>query len=161
MTKTTTSTDKSNHPSPTGEPGIFKYSYEALPPGYIRVLTLQPAGSSDENIVCELSSIGLDGDCQYTALFYVWGDVTQRAEIRCGNAITNITQSLRGALKRVRRMLSKPVAIWADAECIYQDRHRTKYCRNLRFEPLFRQWVGSAHLASLSSIHTHDLVWAP
>jgi hypothetical protein len=50
---------------------------------------------------------------------------------------------------------SQTKTAWMDALCINQDRHRTKYCRNLRFEPLFREGVGSAHLASLGSIHIH------
>src|SRR5271170_983143 len=33
-----------------------------------------------------------------------------------------------------------------DAVCIYQDRYRSKCCRNLRFEPQFCEGVGFAHL---------------
>jgi hypothetical protein len=38
-------------------------------------------------------------------------------------------------------------SIWIGAVCIYPDRHRTKHCRNLTFEPLFCEVVGFVYLA--------------
>src|SRR5256885_12454433 len=34
-----------------------------------------------------------------------------------------------------------------DSVCMYQDRYRSKCCRNLKFEPQFCEGVGFAHLA--------------
>src|SRR3984957_381778 len=95
----------------------------------------------------------------YPALSYAWGDPTQSHHIHVRSTRLSINVNLNAALGRLRQSGASRHT-WVDAVCIYQDRHRTKYCRNLRFEPLFREGVGSAHLASLSSIHTHELVWA-
>jgi hypothetical protein len=40
------------------------------------------------------------------------------------------------------RLQDQERILWVDALCIYQDRYRTKWCRNLRFEPQFCEGVG-------------------
>ena len=40
-----------------------------------------------------------------------------------------------------------PRTLWIDVVCIYQDRYRSKWCRNLRCGPQFCEGVGFAHLA--------------
>jgi hypothetical protein len=119
--------------------------------------------SEDGQIVCQLDHVSLDSQPQYIALSYVWGDGGSKSErILLNGKAFGITQSLHDALEYLRSPgaakvrgsqnatgpLVSPVGrIWVDAICIYQDRYRSKCCRNLRFKPQFCEGVGFTHLA--------------
>ena len=128
--------------------------YQPLPPDTIRLLHVAP-GVIGDDVVCSISIVALDPHTRYNALSYCWGEENaERQSITLQGRLFHVRQNLFSALQHVR-YTDRQRVLWIDAICIYQDRHRTKYCRNFRFEPLFREGVGSAHLASLSSIHTH------
>src|SRR5271156_5680745 len=128
--------------------------YETLLPNEIRFVRRTIVDDSTFTIVLQKANLGDAPD--FDALSYAWGDREQSTPVGAAGGPTSveIAPNLRSAMNHFWSS-SLERAIWIDALCIYQDRHRTKYCRNLRFEPLFREGVGSAHLASLSSIHTH------
>ena len=63
--------------------------------------------------------------------------------IKANKQTVAVTVNLANALRHVKsQWLSifpgrdvSTFRIWADAVCIYQDRYRSKCCKNLRFEP--------------------------
>src|SRR5207253_5819195 len=97
----------------------------------------------DDAVACRVHTASLDDDPNYVALSYVWGDGSTKKEIVLDNKTFAISENLASALKAVRSHFMPKWAddsrlrMWADAICMYPDRHRTKYCRNLRFEPPF------------------------
>jgi hypothetical protein len=62
-----------------------------------------------------------------------------------------VTTNLEAGLRHLRDTANVKI-LWIDAICLYQDRYRTKCCRNLRFEPLFCERVGFAHFPTRISV---------
>jgi hypothetical protein len=83
----------------------------------------------------------------YEALSYAWGDTARSHHdlIRDHHQL-QINANLDSALRRLRHPETY-CRLWVDAICVYPDRHRTKCCRNLRFELLLCEGIGFAHLA--------------
>jgi hypothetical protein len=114
--------------------------------GLNKVLELNP-GESFDPIVCMLRSARLDENPSYEAISYVCGAIqTSSDTLPAAFKRLDITVNLHDVLQRLRHP-EKPRMLWADAMCIYQDRYRSKCCRNLRFEPQVYEGVGFAHLA--------------
>jgi hypothetical protein len=61
----------------------------------------------------------LNGDDQYEALSYVWGDPGAQKEIEVSGMIVNVTENLHAALQRLRYPAQKRT-IWIDQLCINQ-----------------------------------------
>jgi hypothetical protein len=147
-----------------------EYTYDPLPDSHcFRVLELLP-GDRDSRLECQLSIERLgDQDLPpYRTVSYTWTESKYDNLVIAGKKVTEfpgprekyliqhpvwindrrllISTNLRDALRTFRHW-SQPLRLWVDAICIYPDRHRTKCCRNLRFEPLFCEGVGFAHLA--------------
>ena len=124
------------------------YEYRTLGDAEIRLL--KPKSRSE--LVFELVHVSLDKNPRYSALSYTWGAALFPCHISIANHILPITENLRDALQALIA-LSKAKdhpstageLFWINAICIYQDRHRSKCCRNLRFEPQFCEGVGFAH----------------
>jgi hypothetical protein len=113
----------------------------------IRLVELFPGeGEFENDIHCRILHERLSNLPEYEGLSYTWGDPNDTQEIWCCGHRLSITKSLRTALRRLR-YAEKPRKFWVDAICMYQDRYRSKCCRNLRFEPQFCEGVGFAHLA--------------
>jgi Heterokaryon incompatibility protein (HET) len=69
---------------------------------------------------------------KYEALSYTWGSpVSKRREIRVNGSLVEVTLGLFQALQALWRP-DEPRVLWIDTLCIYQDRYRSKCCRNLR-----------------------------
>jgi hypothetical protein len=104
----------------------------------IRVLEILPQDpnflgtQAESKIAVELKYCSLDAPVAYEALSYTWGDPYKKAAIRV-NSTENliVKQSLESALRDLRLGTERRV-IWIDALCLYLDRYRTKYRRNLR-----------------------------
>ncbi|KAI1760275.1 heterokaryon incompatibility protein-domain-containing protein [Hypoxylon sp. FL1150] len=92
--------------------------YQQLLPGQIRVLLLQP-GPPGSPIRCELRTTTLDGNTQYEALSYVWGNLTMDRRIYVNQERISITHSLHRALIHLRHETRIRV-LWVDALCINQ-----------------------------------------
>ena len=70
-------------------------------------------------IECELLHTSLENPRSYIAISYTWGDTEETRNIVLSGHEFPITESLWGALQRLRSR-SFPVIIWADALCINQ-----------------------------------------
>ncbi|KAK3307765.1 heterokaryon incompatibility protein-domain-containing protein [Chaetomium strumarium] len=86
----------------------------------IRILTLYPGAPSDP-LSGRLETVSIDsGAGQYEAISYVWGDPSKTHNMVCNGADLAITESIYGALKRLR-LRHAPRRLWADQICIDQD----------------------------------------
>lgn len=104
------------------------YKQVKLPPGYIRVLELQPSSSPGAALACRLRAQTI-ADEPYEALSYVWGKPTvfhsiiwcvDEDHVDSGGGTLRIGANLATALVAYRR-LDQPRRIWVDAICIRQD----------------------------------------
>jgi hypothetical protein len=84
----------------------------------IRILDLLP-GDSGEAIRCLVRIASLDGDEQYEALSYVWGEAGAQKEIEVSGQTVHVTDNLYAALHRLRYPMQKRT-IWIDQLCINQ-----------------------------------------
>ncbi|KAK5651493.1 hypothetical protein OQA88_11947 [Cercophora sp. LCS_1] len=80
-------------------------------------------GKPSDPIICSLSTASLDGNPQYDALSYVWGDPTICDKIIVDQQERNVTANLYAALRRLRNLrdATEPKELWVDALCINQD----------------------------------------
>jgi hypothetical protein len=115
------------------------HAYKALDSSRreIRVLQLLAGDAHDGKVRATLIHADLDQRPVYDALSYTWGDPANTTMIELdGNEDFKVTKNAALALHDFRSSVQF-THIWADSICIYQDRYRTKCCRNLRFEPQF------------------------
>jgi len=84
----------------------------------IRVLDVSP-GKTGDKIECKVRIVSLDGDEQYEALSYVWGERSPQKEIFISGRDVSVTENLYAALERVRYPLHIRT-IWIDQLCINQ-----------------------------------------
>ncbi|KAI0109146.1 heterokaryon incompatibility protein-domain-containing protein [Nemania sp. FL0031] len=90
----------------------------------IRILILEPAKCRDDDLKGSLQEVSLaqqrdDLIDPYTALSYVWGDLTLCDNILIDNCELGITKNLSAALRDLRDT-SRAHRVWADAICIDQ-----------------------------------------
>ena len=146
ITPTPTHTHEITYPFTSPIADVWNKTPLPKDPKKIRLLKLHGGDGQDINATL----IVRNSQEKYEALSYTWGTekATSVIQIYAGEEIykVNITPSLASALRQLR-LLRGPRLLWIDQLCIYPDRHRTKCCRNLRFEPQFCEGVGSAHLA--------------
>jgi len=103
----------------------------------IRILDVLP-GKEEDDIECDIRVAALGDGVQYEALSYIWGDRVDRKIVRVAGHEIEVTDNLYSALRYLRSSTSKR-ALWIDQLCIYIDRYRKEYCRNLKAEPLFSE----------------------
>lgn len=85
----------------------------------IRLLHLIPGSYTDNAIKCDFSVVSLDGELQYEALSYVWGEASDAREIELGESPVPVTANLFSALRRLR-LHDQTRILWVDALCINQ-----------------------------------------
>ncbi|KAH8645722.1 heterokaryon incompatibility protein-domain-containing protein [Xylariales sp. PMI_506] len=91
----------------------------------IRIARLLPSLFYTAPIRCVLSTACLDGEPQYEALSYAWGDPEEREPIYINGLELDVTTNLVAALRRLRNR-TRPRNIWVDAICINQHDMREK-----------------------------------
>ncbi|CZR68124.1 uncharacterized protein PAC_18023 [Phialocephala subalpina] len=82
----------------------------------------------------------------------MWGDGKDRRVISINGLELHVTSNLATALPFLR--VDRIRTIWIDAICIYFDRYRTEYLRNLRFGPLFPEQVARRHPSEAKRVAT-------
>jgi hypothetical protein len=85
----------------------------------IRLLILNP-GECDAEIECSFQVASLDVSCEFEALSYVWGDMSNLQPIIVDDTKFEVTVNLAAALRRVRH-IQQPRILWVDAICINQN----------------------------------------
>ncbi|KAH8786679.1 heterokaryon incompatibility protein-domain-containing protein [Hyaloscypha finlandica] len=85
----------------------------------IRLLHLAPSLDHESRLECSFSLASFDGDINYEALSYVWGDVTPVKPIGLEGKEVLITKNLHSALSHLRYKDRERI-LWADALCINQ-----------------------------------------
>ncbi|KAF5598431.1 heterokaryon incompatibility het-6 [Fusarium pseudocircinatum] len=85
----------------------------------IRILTLEP-GTGNDPLVGHLGFENLDLSPQYEAISYCWGTGGRTSEIICDGKPLPLTESIEGALRRMRHATTQR-RLWADQVCINQD----------------------------------------
>lgn len=121
----------------------LKYTYEAIEPGWIRILDLLNKPGDNEPLQCQLRQVRIpqakvrNSDNDYNALSYVWGRNRQRFEmqVRPGNGFGSstttgkipLTKSLYNALRDLRDCEDiQPKTFWIDQICINQSNDEEK-----------------------------------
>lgn len=85
----------------------------------IRLLTVEPASATTDDLSCSLSIVSLDGDPTYLALSYTWGDPTVTVPIFLNGKPWQVTTNLSDALRGLRNTF-QPLTFFVDALCINQ-----------------------------------------
>ncbi|KAK4231866.1 heterokaryon incompatibility protein-domain-containing protein [Podospora fimiseda] len=91
----------------------------------IRLLQLLPSTTTSDNIICNLSTVSLLSNPEYTALSYVWGNPTITTCITVNGIPFQATINLVAALQQIRQQ-DEPVILWIDALCINQNDNAEK-----------------------------------
>lgn len=112
------------------------YGYEALAPGDIRIVQVQP-GRRGSPIRCHLKTqnVQTSPNAGYTALSYFWGAKTNQSTIFLNGRSFSVTRNLHSALQHIRES-KRGVSMWIDAICInqndYQERgHQIAHMRSI------------------------------
>ncbi|MCJ1448706.1 MAG: hypothetical protein MMC23_009223 [Stictis urceolatum] len=122
--------------------------YNALPPGYTRLLrVLSPAPS----LRCEIQEYATDDLPEYLALSYAWGTGQATESVSCGEQALQVTPNLYAALHEIgMKEEFANQCIWIDAICIDQSNGDEKAVEVKRMEVVFAQaqrvviWLGPA-----------------
>ena len=85
---------------------------------HIRLLTLLPAVGLESPVQCKLSTYRLKSATDYTALSYVWGQVTKEY-IECDGVRLDVTDNQMSALRHIRDE-EQAKLLWVDSICIDQ-----------------------------------------
>jgi hypothetical protein len=86
----------------------------------IRIIELDPAEHTTDDLHCHIEHIDLSGRPDYNAISYVWGVPVFSKTLYCDDgAVLSITPTLDTALRRFRDKKEKK-RLWADAVCINQ-----------------------------------------
>jgi hypothetical protein len=132
--------------------------YDALPDGHVRLLEIHP-GRRDVPMEMSIRPVQLSDSPPYSALSYCWGGPTaKRMSVLCNGASVQITGSLFGALRTVRRE-DESRLLWADALCINQDDNDEKREQVMLMRDIYRRasrtviWLGEDHSQSRRALN--------
>jgi len=101
-----------------------RLDYEALPPGTIRLLVLQP-GSTSTKISFSIRNTIIADPEDYDGLSYTWGLVEPPFYLDNDGRQIRVTKNLHDALHRMR-LPDKSRVVWVDALCINQADEKEK-----------------------------------
>ncbi|KAL8707022.1 MAG: hypothetical protein Q9225_007878, partial [Loekoesia sp. 1 TL-2023] len=138
------------------------FHYEGLSnPQNIRLLQLLPAGSQADEVRCSIDQAYLNGEIQYEALSYTWGDATQRSELYCNGKTLSITPNLGVALRHLRPRTGSRT-LWIDAVCINQANNEEKSQQIALMGEIYARahqviaWIGEENPADSAAMEYGD-----
>jgi hypothetical protein len=114
----------------------------------VRTLTLKQ-GAFDDPVHCALQTVSLVDNPKYTALSYVWGDVTDQLPIYVDETLFLATRNLKLALQHIRKT-DRDEVMWVDAVCINQNDIDERNSQILLMNRLYSEaenvviWLGEA-----------------
>ena len=134
----------------------------------IRLLTISPADSFTDQLICELVTVPLATTLRFTALSYVWGNPSVRENILVNEQVFAATKNLCTALRYIRKHFASnnlpnntPRSLWVDAVCINQHNTQERNVQVCLMNKLFASahsvisYLGSGDSASNSlAMHT-------
>ncbi|KAH6884401.1 heterokaryon incompatibility protein-domain-containing protein [Thelonectria olida] len=105
---------------PCQPPAVGKFVYQSLlHSDSIRLMRIEPGTREEITICLETARLGQISH-SYDALSYVWGEITQKVQVRTLDGAIKVRYNLCDALYRLR-LPDKPRYVWVDAVCINQD----------------------------------------
>ncbi|KAK3348944.1 heterokaryon incompatibility protein-domain-containing protein, partial [Lasiosphaeria hispida] len=116
----------------------------------IRLLRIHPPSESSSELECTLFPARLEGNPQFTALSYVWGDPTIKETIIVNGWPIKVTINLATALRHLQVTNVRPIldSFWADGICIDQSNLKERGSQVALMGQLHRQatlvcsWMG-------------------
>jgi len=134
------------------------YKYAPLPDAKsIRLLLLNPSTINTEVLHGTFEICSLEGDLDFEALSYTWGEPEFPRVIEIGEHTIAITENLFAALKRFR-LEDKTRKLWIDAICISQSDDREKSSQVALMAEIYRRakvvlgWLGDGDEASTKAL---------
>ncbi|KAK6071048.1 heterokaryon incompatibility protein [Seiridium cupressi] len=103
----------------------------------IRTIILH-SGQFNEDVQCSFHIVSLDGNLEYEALSYIWGDPTVTQPVIVDGNEMQVTTNLKAALRHLRSD-QKPRTLWVDAICINQQDDREKSAQVPMMGKIFQQ----------------------
>jgi hypothetical protein len=100
-------------------PACFRYRPLEDPHNQIRLLRILADSDPDAPVRCHISHVPLVSDVDYSALSYVWGDLSITKVIVVDDCEVDVTSNLESALRHLRAH-HIIMALWVDALCINQ-----------------------------------------
>jgi hypothetical protein len=85
----------------------------------IRLIELEPDVDISAPVHCRLRNARLNDNPKYSALSYVWGELTTESTVYINGVKTRVTDNLESAMRRIRDGTTEQ-SIWIDAICIDQ-----------------------------------------
>jgi hypothetical protein len=135
---------------------IGSFDYPQLPgPDYIRLLHLEPASGNPSQPRGSLQVHKLDGQCEYEAISYAWGDWPEIDQnLFLDDQILKISRNLYAALMAYSYP-DRTRVIWADAICINQADNADKSQQVAIMADIYRK--AKTVLAWLAPAFTHTV----
>jgi hypothetical protein len=122
-----------------------------FPPGWPDRLTERVTHEEDTNIQCDIYQVSLPsvttkGRPYFATLSYAWGDPKPSKQIRCGETMVSVPQSLYDALVYIRHPRT-PRLLWVDCLCIDQTNSEEKGRQVQRMHRIYSEshcisWLG-------------------
>ncbi|ETS78998.1 hypothetical protein PFICI_08851 [Pestalotiopsis fici W106-1] len=125
----------------------------------IRLLSIEPATNTDDDIKCKLEEVLLLEAPEYESLSYCWGEPIRKCPIECNDTSIDITENLSSALRHLRHT-KKHRIIWVDAICINQNDFAERSSQVLAMREIFQHarsvviWLGPASANSSLAFRT-------
>jgi hypothetical protein len=100
----------------------------------IRLISLLPKPSIEDEVSCDLITVSLDDCPPYEALSYAWGDPKVTKPILLSGQSFQVTTNLDSAIRHLRHNTDQPRLMWIDAICINQadNKERNHQVRHMR-----------------------------
>jgi hypothetical protein len=96
------------------------YTYKALEPDQIRLVSLSLTENDELLASIEATSFDAHDPPNYSALSYCWGGNTSTVAVSCNGADLHITSTLEAGLREITKSQA-PTLLWVDQICINQN----------------------------------------